>query len=317
VLSRVAEHIYWLARYVERAEDTARLINVASQLQLDLPKSVRPGWGPIVAITGSGAAFQQHYRDLTETAVVAFLIEDRRNPSSILQSLHWARENARTVRDFLPREGWEQLNDLHRMAQGEIYLGLSARGRFDFLKRIILGAQAFTGLLSGTMNHDEGYGFLRIGRHLERADMTTRIIDVLTADLLPAQTDLGPFHNIQRMSVLNALGAYQMYRRQMQQPVGWTPVLNFLLKNRQLPRAFLHCLGETAGALEALLHHQQALAVARRIEAELLALDPHHIGPAELHALIDQLQRGLGELHQAIGETYFNHAQVAVQRQAS
>jgi len=311
MLSRVAEHIYWLARYVERAEDTARLINVASQMQLDLPKSVRPGWGPIIAITGGEAIFHEHYKELTETAVVSFLIEDRRNPSSILESLHWARENARTVRDFLPREGWEQINDLYRLAQGEIYLGLSAHSRFDFLKRVILGAQALTGLLSGTMSHDEGYGFLRIGRHLERADMTTRIIDVLTADLLPGQSDLGPFRNVQRMSVLKSLGAYQMYRRVVQQPVGWTPVLNFLLKNRQFPRAFLHCLGEVSAALDGMLHHEAASAAVQEIETALLALDPHHTEPAELHRAIDDLQLGLSRLHQTIGESYFNYRPAA------
>ncbi len=309
MLSRVADHLYWLARFAERAENTARLISVATHLQLDLPRVVRPGWQPLLAITGNETLFQRYYhRDLSEASVVKFLIADQRNPGSILQSLQWARENSRTIRDFIPREAWEQINELHRTATAEVYMGLSQNHRYDYLKRLILGVQALTGLLAGTMNHDAGYRFLKIGRNLERADMTSRILDVLTVELTKTIPDNEhrTYPSIIRMSVLNSLGGYQMYRRQMQQVLEWEPVLNFLFKNREFPRSFLHCLGEIRSSIMPLLNHQRPLQRLVELEQRLAAFQPELCNQAQLHQFIDELQLGLGVLHQAIGEEYFN-----------
>ncbi len=308
MLSRVAEHIYWLARYAERAENTARLINANSNLQLDLPKGARPGWTPLISITGADELYRAgRPAESDEKGVVRFLIGDQHNPSSIIQSLKWARENARTIRDFLPRSGWEQINDLYRTATSEIYLGVSGKTRYNYMRRIITGVQAFTGMLAGTMNHDEGYAFVRAGRNLERADMTTRIIDVLAADLMRENKELDSYQNIQWVCVLESLSGHQMYRRQMQQPIGWTPVLNFLIKNREFPRATLHCVLALQDALAQIKGHERPLAEAERLAAQMRALDPDQLEPADLHEAIDELQLLLGELHQVIGETYFNY----------
>lgn len=306
MLSRVASNIYWMARYAERAENTARLINVATQLQLDLPRNLRPGWAPLLAITGGEDLFREQCLEPDEKTVVRFLIGDHRNPSSIIQSLKWARENARTVREFVPRDGWEQINELFRIASAEIYLGISSRGRYDYLRRIIRGVQAITGLLAGTMSHDEGYSFLKIGRNLERADMTTRIIDVLTADLLRRENDLEGYQGILWMSVLDSLSGTQMYRRQMQQAIGWVPVLTFLFKDRIFPRSFMHCTNEAAQSLGDLLNHQDPLAVAERLQEQVRELDPAQLGAEDLRRLIDDLQLRLGLLNSQIAVTYFN-----------
>jgi len=185
MLSRVAENIYWMARSLERAEDTARLVNVTTHLALDLPKQVSFDWELLLHITGYSEIFRNHYGVADDRNLVRFLVGDALNPGSVISSLGNARENARTIRDSIPREAWEQINNLYLKCKGNLQFGLSRRGRYDYLHWTILGAQTITGMLAGTMTHDVGYDFLRMGRNLERADMTTRIIDVRTASLLP------------------------------------------------------------------------------------------------------------------------------------
>jgi uncharacterized alpha-E superfamily protein len=245
MLSRVAENIYWMARYIERAENTARLINVNTFLLLDLPKKVRFGWMPLIEITGSGKLYKQLYNDETERSGVRFLVGDEDNPGSLVASVAQARENVRTIRDVVPRETSEQINELYLFARNNLARGLTHAGRFEYLKSIILRCQTITGLLAGTMVHDAGYDFLRMGRNLERADMTTRLIDVRSANLLPdVSVDLRPFENVQWMSVLKSLSGYQAYRRIMQVNVRRPEVLRFLFQEKNFPRAFYHAICE-------------------------------------------------------------------------
>ncbi len=307
MLSRVAQNIYWLARYLERAENTARLIIVSTHLQLDLPKAVRPGWTPLIAITGGDELYQNHYRGYSEADVVRFLINDERNPASILNSLKYARENARTMRDFLPRDGWELLNETYRRARSDAYQGIMQRSRYAYLSQLIQSIQALTGLFSGTMTHDAGYACLRIGRNLERADMTTRIIDVRSGSQLPDGTEWEPYEGVQWISVLRSMGAYQMFRRQTQQAVGWSSVLKFLFKDRQFPRAFAFCLSELAYELQALPNSEEQVAQAEELLERISQLDPEQLDPNGLHQLVDDLQLDLGLLHQAISQRYFTY----------
>lgn len=305
MLSRVAENIYWMARYIERAENTARLIQVNTNLLLDLPKGLQPGWKPIIEILGSEAYFLEQHEEFSERAVLRFLIADPFNPGSILYSLQQARENARTIRDIIPREAWEQVNDLYLMAKGNATSGYSKRGRYDYLKHIVLGAQTITGLLAGTMLHDVGYDFLRMGRNLERAEMTTRIIDVRSANLLEEHEGLTPFENIQWMSVLKSLTAYQMYRRNVQVRVRRKDVLKFLLKDKKFPRSFFHALLEVKSCLQNLPRSETAIALLNEVGKKVLRADQAILQQDELHRFIDELQLGLAELNQSITRTYF------------
>jgi uncharacterized alpha-E superfamily protein len=189
--------------------------------------------------------------------------------------------------------------------------GLSPRKRYDYLRSIIPGSQTFTGLLAGTMTHDEGYDFL--GRNLERADMTNRIIDVRSATLLPdlardsppAAEDSQPFENVQWMSVLKSLTAYQMYRRTVQVRVRRPDVLRFLLQERRFPRAFYHTLCELESCLENLPHNEKSLKAVTRVQNKVLHARPESFSQDELHQFIDQLQLGLAGVHDAIAGTYF------------
>ena len=171
---------------------------------LDLPKKTNIGWEPLIDITGTRANYEESYDNFEERSVMKYLIQDQDSPVSILNSLKWARENARTIRDVIPREAWEQINGLNLYAKDQLNVALSKRGRFSYLNEIILRSQTIVGLLSGTISRDQGYVFVRLGRNLERADMTSRIIDVRSANLLVDESlEDRPFENIQSSSIIH------------------------------------------------------------------------------------------------------------------
>jgi uncharacterized alpha-E superfamily protein len=315
MLSRVAESVYWMARQIERAENTARLINAHADLLLDLPKTVAPGWKSLVAILGTEALLAVGNQEPDERSVVKLLVDDPANSGSILSCLSLARENARSMRDILPREAWEQINDLTLTARAGVAAGLTKKGRHEYLRRIIVGSHQITGLLAGSMSHDHGYEFLRLGRHLERADMTTRIIDIRSASL-PASTTLAPFENTQWMSVLRSLSAYQMYRRHMQVRVSRSHVLVFLFQDRMFPRSFRHCMARAEQCLQHLPRNDPPLRVCARILRALESADPGNLDQHALQRLVDDFQLALGDLHEQIQASYFAGTTAAPARQS-
>jgi len=306
MLSRVAENIYWLARYIERAENTARLINVTTNLILDLPRSANVGWEHIIEIMGCEKDYHEHYDTIDEKNILRFMIADLFNTGSIQSSLQLARENARTIRDIIPRETWELINDLYLTAKNNAQSGIARKNRYGYLQKIITGAQTITGQLAGTMYHDEGYDFLRMGRNLERADMSTRIIDVRSADLLENEHEkLTPYENIQWMSVLKSLTGYQMYRRIVQVRVRRPDVLKFLLKERKFPRAIYHAICEVEDCLQNMPRSEESIASIQVLKKNILDVDPKKLAQNELHKFLDKLQKGLINTSNAITNTYF------------
>lgn len=306
MLSSVANRLYWMARYLERAENTARLINVYTHLLLDLPKRLRLGWEPIVDITSSRDHFYSLYEEADERNVVRFMVSDVRNHDSILNALNMARENTRTIRDIIPREVWEQVNLLHLNSKLNARSVVTQQRRYDYLRSVILGVQTINGMLSGTMTHDECYNFLKMGRNLERADMTTRIIDVSSATLLPDMPEeLTPFQNLQWMSVLKSLTAYQMYRRQMHLRIRRADVLKFLLLQRNFPRSFCHALYELSECLEGLPRNNNVLNRLSNLQKKLLQVRLDEFHQQKLHAFIDELQLSIIQIDDDISQNYF------------
>jgi uncharacterized alpha-E superfamily protein len=306
MLSRVAESVYWMSRYIERAENTARLVSVATNLMLDLPRGVRRDWEPLIAIAGSDAIYLKRHQDYGERAVLRFMIGAKDNPDCILASLARARENCRTIRDILPREIWEQINALHLYACENMRQGLTRRGRHPFLKQIVLRCQTITGKVSGTMNRDQAYQFLRLGRSLERADMTTRIIDVSSANLLQEDgPDLEPFANTRWMAVLKSLSAYQMYRRSQQPRVQRSAVIRFLLQSTVFPRAIYYCINQVEAGISELPRNESTLRVIGRLKRSLTSSDLGKLDQEALHAFIDGLQISISDLHDELSETWF------------
>jgi uncharacterized alpha-E superfamily protein len=306
MLSRVASNLCWFGRYLERAENTARIINVNSNLMLDLPKSISLGWEPIVDILSYRDLFYSNHKEAVERNVINFMVADLKNQGSIISALSAARENARTIREIIPREAWEQINELFTYAKENCQKAQARRSRYGFLNEIIRSNQTITGILAGTMTHDEGYQFLRMGRNLERADMTTRIIDVRSASLLQeTETSQSAFENLQWMSVLKSLTAYQMYRREVRLRIRRPDVLKFLLLEDRFPRSLLHTLQQVEECLKKLPNNEEAIMQIRVVENQLLEANPQTLIQEKLHDFIDDMQLGLNTIFDKINQTYF------------
>lgn len=307
MLSRVAERLYWTARYLERAENTARLVKVYSYLMLDLPNGVGLNWHQLVDISGAQEYFDSHYRTSGERNVIKFMLSDTDNQGSLLTSLTMARENIRTTRDLVPSEGWEHVNELYLFAKKKLTGKSIIKDRYEFLSEVVMRTQQITGLLAGTMSHGAAYQFIRVGRNLERADMTTRMIDVGTTTLIAPGVELERLENRLWTYVLRSLSGHQMYRQYVRRRVRAEQVLAFLLHDTEFPRSVAHTLGEIASCLEHKLpHSEEPLRAAQRVLRQVAEANVDKLHAAGLHEFIDQLQLELGTLHQQITTTWFS-----------
>jgi len=306
LLSSVAERVYWMSRYIERAENTARIILVNHNLLLDMPRAMELGWEPLVAIMGSREAFYANHAEASERNVIRYLVSDPRNPNCLVACLAQARENLRTTRAIVPRSAWETLNDTYAYASESKAAATSRRGRYAYLRHIIDYCHMLAGKLSGTMSHDQTYDFLRMGRNMERADMTTRVIDVRGSNLLPTHSEeLKPFDDIQWKSVLDSLAAYQMYRRQVHVRVFGNAVLRFLLQDTVFPRAVQYTLSEVEQCLRTMPGNEAALRVLGRAQRMVQRVDVPAIVGAGLNEFINELQLVHTELHGQLTASFF------------
>ncbi|WP_038028255.1 alpha-E domain-containing protein [Thioalkalivibrio sp. ALE31] len=319
MLSRVAERVYWMARYVERAENTARMVTAFNLLALDMPKSVQVSWKGLVEVTGNEGLFDNHYQRDDERNCVKFLLADADNPSSVLNSLRSARENVRTTRDLVPSEAWEVMNELYLFARDHIDQGIGKRGRFEFLSEVVQRCQTLTGLLAGTMSHDAAYDFIRLGRNLERADMSTRHVDVGALKLLKKDgEDPEPYEGLLWTSILRSGSGFQMYRQHVKRRINGVDVVRFLLQDTAFPRSVTHALTQVQDALEKLPRNELPLRLV--IQARRHASSAHVeelIAEDGLHAFMDVLQRDIGDIHGANVETWFRIAPAQTQTQAA
>jgi uncharacterized alpha-E superfamily protein len=313
LLSSVAERVFWFARYVERVENTARIILVNNNLLLDMPRNSTLGWDPIVSITGLADRFYETHKEANERNVMRFLVMDSSNPGCMLCSLTNARENLRTSRAIFPRAIWETLNDLYRYAKENKNAVLTRRERFQFMRHIIDSCHLISGKLSASMSHDQIYEFVRLGRNIERADMTSRVIEVRADNLLPRHDeDLKPFDDIQWKSVLDSLAGYQMYRRYVHVRVRGVEVLRFLLKDVYFPRAIDHCLNQVEQCLRNLPMNeapQYALVKAQRLVRNTSV---EKISHGNLNSFINKLQIALIDINAELTSTYFEGKEVSL-----
>jgi uncharacterized alpha-E superfamily protein len=305
MLSRVAERIYWAARYLERAENTARLTRVYGSLLLDLPDAAGVDWSRLVEITGDELAFGATGKKPTDRAVLRFLLADAENPGSVLSSLAAARENFRTSRDLVPREAWRTVNELYLYAGKHLRQAVFQRHRHEVLETVMRSCQQIRGLLADSMNHGDAYQFLRIGRSLERADMTTRIIDVAAATLLNRREDLDPYRNSLWIAVLRSVSAYQMYRQQVRRRIVDRDVITFLMTDGQFPRAVGYCLAELDNSLRSLPRYESPLRGVLRLQRIVADLDLGMMDLKDLREFIDGMQLDLSHVHDRIAETWF------------
>ncbi|SDL62966.1 Uncharacterized conserved protein, Alpha-E superfamily [Paracoccus chinensis] len=303
MLSRAAENIYWMARYLERAENTARLVAVHSEFRLDRPDRSGFFWEPVLSITGTLEDFDARGLPRTEREATNFLLSDPQNPSSLLSSCSYARENIRTLMEMLPRESWEAVNGLHAAAARP---GVGAPQMRDVHLREIIGrSQAMAGLFSGAMNDDAGYAVLRLGRTIERGSFTVQVLENALARIGDGVGDMLSLQAAEWVGVLKSLTAYQMYRRSLRGPVTRLGVSRFLVFSQVFPRALVHCLGGIGQALGRLPDSGAAAATAARLSAELAAAETAGADADRIAGLLASARSDLSALHQAVCETYF------------
>jgi uncharacterized alpha-E superfamily protein len=304
----VAERVYWLARYIERAENTARMVMSFNLVSLDMPKTVTLSWKGLVAVTGTDDIFDEHYQRDDERNCVKFLLADHYNPSSVFSSLKAARENVRTTRDLVPSEAWEIVNELYLVARDNMDAGIGKRGRYQFLSEIVQRCQTLTGLLAGCMSHDPAYDFIRLGRNLERADMTSRQIDVGAIRFLKkASDDPSPYDGLLWTSILRSQSGFQMYRQHVKRRINGTDVVRFLLQDIPFPRAVAHALRYVQEALERLPRNEVPLRLVMQARRHALGADVDQlISEDRLHDFLDSLQQDIAQIHDAIVDTWFS-----------
>jgi uncharacterized alpha-E superfamily protein len=307
LLSRVAENLYWAARYLERAEGTARVLSEYTNFLVDLPTTVPVTWEPLLAITGTRTDFDRAYPQADETSILRFLVADRTNGGSILRSLESTRDNMRTTREVLPRHVWQIVNDVYLYIAGNALDGVGRSTRGRLLERVTAEAERVRGVLYGDMSRDDAFLFLGLGYNIERADLATRVLDVRASTLLDDEASQA-FADLQWTSVLRSLSALQMYHRTMRAPVNGPTTLRFLLHDRTFPGSVAHCLGNVASGVEALPHSVRLKAHCDDALATLASFPGGDLSAASLHEWVDHLQVAIGCVHQKIAELCFGAA---------
>jgi len=308
MLSRVASSIYWMNRYVERAENVARSIDVSSHLLLDLPESFEGQWAALVKITGDFEDFQARYPNADRESVIEFLAFDRANPNSIVSSVHAARENARTTREILSSETWEAINEFYLNIQSSVD---KKNLPFDFFRSVRQAGHHIEGAQSETMSRGEAWHFGRMGRMLERADKTTRILDIKYFLLLPNVRDVGrPIDDLQWGAVLRSASAFEMYRKEFGR-VAADDIVKFLVLDPEFPRSVRYCLHQADRALRAVSgseerrYQNDAERLLGRLVASLDYTNGDEIVERGLHEFLDDTQAQINSVGEAIFETFF------------
>ncbi|TCV90658.1 alpha-E domain-containing protein [Sulfurirhabdus autotrophica] len=311
MLSRVANSIYWMSRYLERAENVARFIEVNLNLSLDMPSEFGEQWAPLVNITGDHAEFSKRYSEPTRENVMHFLTFDRENPNSIFSCVRNARENARSVREIISSEMWEQANRFYLLVKDAATNKAVTKNPHDFYTAVKMASHLFDGITEATMSHGEAWHFLQVGELLERADKTSRILDVKYFILLPDVSSLGTtIDNIQWAALLKSASALEMYRKHFKQ-INPSKVADFLILNREFPRSVHSCLDRTADSLHAITgspldaFSNKAEQRLGRLLGELNYTQIDEIITGGLHDFLDGLQTRLNQIDDGIFETFF------------
>lgn len=312
MLSRVADSIYWMSRYMERAENVARFIDVNYNLTLGATAGDAQQWLALVMTTGDHELFTEIYGEPRRENVLRFLMLDERNPNSIYSCVRAARENARSVRESITTPMWERVNRfyLHARSAAEMDAGLGEP--LGFCDEVKLASHALIGLTYSTMSHGDAWHFSRIGRLLERADKTSRIVDVQYYHLLPSAHDVGsPLDLIRWNALLQSTSALTMYRK-IHGQISQEKVADFLILNRDFPRAMRFCV---IGAQESVCEitgsrpgtfNCRTEQLAGRLRADLDYTGVDDVIREGLHEYIDRIQSRLNEIGEALHADFFS-----------
>jgi uncharacterized alpha-E superfamily protein len=318
MLSRTADSIYWMSRYMERAENVARFIAVNLQALLDLPLGFREQWEPLVTTSGDLDLFVKNYGEPSEMAtkknVLRFLTFDDKNPNSILSCVSWARENARQVRQIVSVEMWEALNTFYLRLHEAQAPHHAENDPDDFFREVRQGVQLFAGIAEATLARDEAWQFFQLGRWLERADKTSRILDVKYFILLPKPSDVNSVVDDLLWGVLlHSVSGYELFRRAHGR-ITPDKVVAFLMMSREFPRSILFCLQEAEHALLAIsgtpagTYRLEPEKLLSRLRSELAYASVREVLAAGLHEYLDTLQSRMNTLGVELDRTFFGMA---------
>ena len=310
MLSRVADSMFWLSRSVERAENIARFVDVNLNLTMDVGASVPEQWAPLVSTTGDDALFRERYGEPSRDTVLHWLTFDREYNNSILSCLALARENARTIRDYLSTAMWEELNTFYLVLRDQAERGLP-EDTAELYAEVRRRSQLFVGVTDSTLSHGEGWHFARMGRLIERADKTSRILDVKYFLLLPSIGDVGsPLDIVQWSALLHSASALDMYRATHGR-LSPSKVASFLLLDPLFPRSVHYCVRTALQSLHAAAqtpegtYNSKAEKRLGRLCSELDYTAIEDIFDEGLHEFVDRLQTRLNEVGVAIHESLF------------
>ncbi len=311
MLSRVANSTYWMARYVERAENIARFIGVNLHMLMDLPVEHSNQWESLISASGDDELFKQRYGSVTQQNVIEFLTFDESYPNSIYSCVRNARENARTIREQISSELWRHINEMYldlgaNIAPRRAYADMNA-----FCESTKSNCTLFKGLCDSTMTHGEAWQFMRLGRMTERADKTSRILDVKYFTLLPDAQYVGtPYDNIQWASLLKSVSALEMFRLEYLR-IEPRSVIEFLILDPHFPRSIRFCVTTAEGCLHKIAgtdegdYTNPAERQLGRLASELAYTDVDEIRANGVHQFIDNFQLRLNLAGAGIAETFF------------
>ena len=307
MLSRVAHSIYWLTRYVERAENVARFVDVNLNLLMDSPVGTAGQWDPLISVSGDRALFQTLYNgEATAKNALNFLTFDRRCPNSIISCVRAARENARSVRETISSEMWEQLNAFYLMVEDAAKAAtITDIGELcAFYAEVKMASHRFAGVMNATQSWNESWHFGRLGRLLERADKTARILDVKYFLLLPSPQEVGtPLDNLQWIALLRSASAYEMYRK-AQRKISPASVASFLILDPYFPRSIKFCLHRAEDSLRSIIGFDNKSMASQRALGKLRAEIDYgtidEIFQGGLHEFLDNLQQRLNQVGDCI-----------------
>lgn len=321
MLSRVADALFWMARYYERAENNARLIDVNQNMMLDMGRALAdagsgaPYWNPIVRMISPFESFRANHPRTTADAAIEWLTFSRQNPNSIVTCIANARENARAIRPAISSEMWEQINTTYLQLRSSNLESIKREGESAYFRRIREASQLFQGIVKSTLPHDEGFYWIELGQYLERADATSRLIDVKYYILLPSLDEVGgPIDQTQWAAVLKSCSAYEAYQRRYVARITPSRVAEFLVLHPTFPRSVRFCFDKVHWSLRTISTEHGALG---ENAPELVASQVRHMmGEASmtgivqfgLHEYMQRLQGYCNEISAKITQSYFQGA---------
>ena len=313
MLARAANNLYWMSRHVERAENTARMLDVTYRMSLlpyrvlDAGQEWADPWALPLVITGRATAYYERYPQVRPDNMLNFLVLDATNPSSIYSCIQSARENARSVRGVITSEMYEDLNDLWLHMRKTDYSQIESKGVSEFFDWVKLQSHQFRGVTFGTMLRDEGYQFIRLGTFMERGDNTARILDVKYHTLLPSVADVGGAVDYYQWSaLLRSVSAFDSYRKVYRDVITPMKVAELLILRDDVPRSLHACMNEIYDILRLLCDQSQ-------LEAERLAGELHarlHYGRTQqifdlgLHEYLMEFLEGISNLGEEINKDF-------------